>query len=155
MLVYVSVGKTVLWRWGIGDGPGQAEDSLLLAVLSHERAHKASGQGVTRNSGRVRIMPWYVPQQPFLGTALLSLLSGRSATDYGRCTGSAVCCAVVFSSLLYCYESLCLHRRQQHKLEQFRTRCNKCIAVCKVATPLRELTCHMESHKVLPATRQR
>jgi len=58
MLVYVSVGKTVLWRWGIGDGPGQAEDSLLLAVLSHERAHKASGQGVTRNSGRVRTLPW-------------------------------------------------------------------------------------------------
>lgn len=44
MLVYVSVGKTVLWRWGIGDGPGQAEDSLLLAVLSYERAHKASGR---------------------------------------------------------------------------------------------------------------
>ena len=43
---------------GIGDGPGHAEDSLLLAVLSYERAHKASGQGVTRNSGRVRILPW-------------------------------------------------------------------------------------------------
>ena len=25
---------------------------------------------------------------------------------------------------------------------------NKCIAVCKVATPLRELTCHMGSHSV-------
>ena len=25
---------------------------------------------------------------------------------------------------------------------------NKCIAVCKVATPLRELTCHMKSHSV-------
>jgi len=25
---------------------------------------------------------------------------------------------------------------------------NKCIAVCKVATPLRELTCHMGSHRV-------
>ena len=32
---------------------------------------------------------------------------------------------------------------------------NKCIAVCKVATPLRELTCHMGSHSVTPATRQR
>ena len=27
-------------------------------------------------------------------------------------------------------------------------RSNKCIAVCKVATPLRELTCHMGSHSV-------
>jgi len=33
---------------------------------------------------------------------------------------------------------------------------NNCIAVRKVATPLRELTCHMGSrHTVLPVTRQR
>ena len=121
---------------GGGDSPARRPGPMVV-VLPRSRS-PVPPRPMPRCDQEQRPRPYHalVPQQPFLGTALLSLLSGRSATDYGRCTGSAVCCAVVFSSLLYSYESLCLHRRQLHKLEQFRTRCNKCIAVRKVATPL-------------------
>jgi len=46
-------------------------------------------------------------------------------------------------------EALCeVSREYIAEWRRVTSKCNKCIAVRKVATPLRELTCHMGSHNV-------
>ena len=162
--MYISIGNhlwpllpSVCQNWKTSQVHRHACTSYTMRAVVYQ---KCKIDALLLQSRKCHMAYWIVPfAMTFSALKVIQLLKGLQVEfiKHQSNTSSSRSLSATAKPLVFCtfqiVRSFCVNNRMTENILYFDTTIfsvtsNKCIAVRKVATPLRELTCHMGSHSV-------